>query len=201
MLGGGWRERLAVGCESAGAEPLGAAVPGRCVRVSVLVLQGELWCVFCGAEVSLPAQACFPSVVPWCWLWSVSLLLVARLCFHLRWSFLFALGRRVVKRWHLAEPGEPPPGARAWGWLWVWALGHWVCWWTELPQLPREKLMRMGKKGRRQGLREKEEEEGKSFARRAGAGAGAGAALGPWLRSHARGPVAGVVLCFLWLLA
>lgn len=103
---------------------MGAAVAGRCVRVSLLLLQGELWCLFCAAEVSLPAQASFPCVVPWCWLWCVFLSLVARLCFHLRWfglvwSFLFLFSFCVGKGC------EVMPLGRAWG-APSWSEGLWV---------------------------------------------------------------------------
>ena len=64
----------------------------------------------------------------------------------------------------------------------------------ELPQLLCLQLLRMGKEGRRKGLRKKEEEKGKSSA-------AAAAGLGPWLWSHACARAAGVLLCFLCLLA
>lgn len=70
-----------------------------------------------------------------------------------------------------------------------------MCSWMELPQLLCLQLLRMGKEGRRKGLRKKEEEKGKSFAAAAAAG------LGPWLWSHACARAAGVLLCFLCLLA
>lgn len=70
-----------------------------------------------------------------------------------------------------------------------------MCSWMELPQLLCLQLLRMGKEGRRKGLRKKEEEKGKSSAAAAAAG------LGPWLWSHACARAAGVLLCFLCLLA
>lgn len=91
-----------VGCSGGvgDAKALGQSPWGQLWRGGVLgfpcCVQGELWCPFSAAEVSLPAAVSFPPLMPWCWLWSVFLSLVARLCFHVSCSFLFVLGK-VVK--------------------------------------------------------------------------------------------------------
>ena len=92
------------------AKALGQSPWGQLCRGGALgfpcVLRGELWCLFSAAEVSLPGQVSFPPVMPWCWLWSVFLSLVARLCVRLSWSFF---SFRVGKACEVMSLG------RAWG--------------------------------------------------------------------------------------